>query len=1119
MSQSVAPPPAEFIDGVVRAFESARARDPRADLTGYLPAPAHPLYQVIVRELVRIDIEFGWSQGGPRPLDEYRARYPDVFGDPAALREIAFEEFRQRLERGEDADPAEYARRYGIDTAGWPAPRPADAPGKRDPEASAGTAVADDDPAAGVRRVYREFLAGAENGVPRSQATAEVDGIEVDVLDILRELHRSDSASGVPVKSPPDLPAAGGEFLGFHLVEELGRGAFGRVFLARQADLANRPVALKIAIDLHGETQRLAQLQHTNIVPVYSVHRHGVLHAICMPYFGATTLTDVIQGLRGGGPLPESGKQLVSTLNDRKSRTWPQSSSQPSSASGSSGRAPAGGDPPAEQPRPAPRPAATVSLEKLEALSYVEAVLWVTARLADGLAHAHDRGIVHRDLKPANVLLTDEGEPMILDFNLSEDSKVRSNPSAARMGGTLPYMSPEQLAAFGSKSGAIDGRSDIYSLGVIAFELLSGRPPFPRRSGPGPKCIEEMRADRRGPAPRLRPLNPAVSPAVESIVRRCLAPDPAGRYQSARELREDLERQLAHQRLRHAPDPSLRERARKWVRRHPRLSSSSTVAAVAAAVLLGLVSAAAVAWQKHRADLAAAEREQARLSALDSWDRLRNARQVQQALSNYPNRATVRQVIDLSREALRAYPVMHDPAWEESPRVAHLPADEREPLRRTIADVLATWSDAEREWAESDPDAASRREHLELAWALNARAEAVLGGGSQALLRQRARLAELLGRAQADELARRAAATPPRTADDHFQLARELLRRRETKKAVPHLSEATRLDPRHFWAWFFLGNCRYELLQFEEAVACYSACVGLAPDPSVAYFPYFHRAAVYAARGWAAEAEVDLDHAIAALDSLPESLFRKERAKPHVEKARLKVRKKEYAAAEEILANALGAGSADPRLHFERAGVRKLRGDPDGARRDLEEGLRARPETEADWNDRGLARLADDPRGALADFEEALKLNPLFYPALQNKAHVLSERLGKEHEAMGVLDRIVSAYPGYVRARIGRAVLLARQGKRAEAHADVRESLARDRSAATLYQAANVYALTSRQAPADADRVVPLLAAALWGGFGLDIVDRDSDMDPVRDRPGFKLLVEVVRQLNRELKE
>ena len=117
-----------------------------------------------------------------------------------------------------------------------------------------------------------------------------------------------------------ELPEAGTGFLGFRLVEELGRGAFGRVFLARQGDLAGRTVALKVGTGLFSESQTLAQLQHTNIVPIYSVHRSGALHAVCMPYFGATTLEDVLRDLETRGALPESGKGLTSTLHDRKSR-------------------------------------------------------------------------------------------------------------------------------------------------------------------------------------------------------------------------------------------------------------------------------------------------------------------------------------------------------------------------------------------------------------------------------------------------------------------------------------------------------------------------------------------------------------------------------------------------------------------------------------------------------------------------------------------------------------------------------------------------------------------------------------------------------------------------------
>src|SRR5262249_6473367 len=153
------------------------------------------------------------------------------------------------------------------------------------------------------------------------------------------------------------MPGAGDDFLGFRLLEELGRGAFGRVFLARQGDLADRQVVLKISADLHGESQTLAQLQHTNIVPVYSVHRARPFPAVCMPYFGATTLADVLKRLHEEPSLPDSGKHLVSTLANRKSRTHPAPSARPAGAApppAPSGEAAAVAEAPA--PAGAPRP-------------------------------------------------------------------------------------------------------------------------------------------------------------------------------------------------------------------------------------------------------------------------------------------------------------------------------------------------------------------------------------------------------------------------------------------------------------------------------------------------------------------------------------------------------------------------------------------------------------------------------------------------------------------------------------------------------------------------------------------------------------------------------------------
>src|SRR5205085_3393451 len=119
------------------------------------------------------------------------------------------------------------------------------------------------------------------------------------------------------------MPEVGSRFLDFELLEELGRGTFGRVYLAKQGDLYDRLVALKISADLASESRNLAQLQHTHIVPIYSVHRAGAFQAVCMPYFGSTTLADVLKELAGFETLPQSGTHLISTLRAKHSTSHP----------------------------------------------------------------------------------------------------------------------------------------------------------------------------------------------------------------------------------------------------------------------------------------------------------------------------------------------------------------------------------------------------------------------------------------------------------------------------------------------------------------------------------------------------------------------------------------------------------------------------------------------------------------------------------------------------------------------------------------------------------------------------------------------------------------------------
>src|SRR5262249_18440519 len=156
----------------------------------------------------------------------------------------------------------------------------------------------------------------------------------------------------------------------------------------------------------------------------------------------------------------------------------------------------------------------------------------------------------------------------------------------------------------------------------------------PGRRGSLTASVPLMVLDRRQAPPRLGVLNPAVTPAVEAIVRRCLAPEPTERYPSARALQEDLERHLADLPLRHTPEPSRRERPRRWVRRHPRLTSSTTVGVIAAGILLACAGTAGAFWQKHWAELAVKEREQTRLAAAERLQQFQLARHQQQAMLN-----------------------------------------------------------------------------------------------------------------------------------------------------------------------------------------------------------------------------------------------------------------------------------------------------------------------------------------------------------------------------------------------------------------------------------------------------------------------------------------------------
>jgi TolB-like protein len=210
------------------------------------------------------------------------------------------------------------------------------------------------------------------------------------------------------------------------------------------------------------------------------------------------------------------------------------------------------------------------------------------AKVAHAIQYAHTRGVLHRDLKPANILLDGHGEPMVSDFGLATWlDGVSDLTHSLTIFGTPGYIAPEQANPALAEAEKLTPTADVYSLGAILFDLLTGRPPFL-----GEHALAVIQQASHSPAPKLRSLVPALDRDLETICAKCLDRDPTARYGSAGALAEDLDRWLAGRSIVARP-VSLPVRLWRWSRRN-RLTAAMTALSLALAIIVG-----ALVWKSQ----------------------------------------------------------------------------------------------------------------------------------------------------------------------------------------------------------------------------------------------------------------------------------------------------------------------------------------------------------------------------------------------------------------------------------------------------------------------------------------------------------------------------------------
>ncbi len=1012
--------------------------------------------------------------------------------DPSASRESLLADQRRRWEAGDHAPAESYFERY--------------------------PALADD-PEAALDLIYGEVVLREEAGespdpaeyLARFPRFANELRLQFDVHRAIEDPSLPDTSVHQEASLTDGPPAPRGavppeSVPGYEIQGELGRGGMGVVYLAVQKGLKRR-VALKMILAgghagaqelarFRTEAEAAARLVHPNIVQVYEVGE-----AAGRPYL-ALELVE-------GGSLAQ---HLTGT------------------------------------PQP-PRDAARL-----------------IAPLARAMGYAHRHGVVHRDLKPANILIQrteDRGQrtekadsllssvlcplssgiPKISDFGLAKLLDSEAGPTATEaLLGTPNYMAPEQAAG---RSKQIGPAADVYSLGAILYECLTGRPPF--RGATAIDTLEQVRSQEAVPPRRMQPKVPA---DLETVCLKCLEKQPHHRYASADDLADDLERFLVGDPVLARPVPLWR-RAARWARQHPRSAALTAAGLAAVPLLLALLAL-------HEADLQVKVRraEDQVESHYAEQRALEEARETYQRFVKLRDEAVFLGIAGLY-ESLRGGDAGADPGAAAAARqaLAVVGVAEGQPGPPAVSQQLSP----EQQRTVVDPD--------ELA-ADCAQLSLLLSGGA----------------APADP-----GTAAPVTALDYFLRGDGRLRRGDVPGAAEDFARALRLQPGHFWAQLYLAFCQLNLRRPDEAWVGLTACLARRPDfrgayllrgvalgqrhdfaaaeadfgrvlkidtanPDEQFALYVHRGEMRAEAGRTAEAVIDLKRAMALRPhnfQAPFSLARVYQKAHNPQEALRQI---------DLALKLDPPAAARPRLLTLRAELQLNAGDPAGAVRTCDEVLRLRPDDPQVHGVRGKALLdLQDYAGAERSLtvriergepplDNYLKWRGLCRVQLGNAAGAVDDytrALGRAADAdllthrgwayffgdawklaLADFDRAVRLAPVAADAHVGRGLARVMLGQYREAVADADEALRlKPDTPLMLHNLACVYAQAAARAEADRGapeagtraeqyrtQAVDVLRQALTrlapgerGPFWQNVL-ADSALDPIRATAAYKRL-------------